>query len=101
MVDEEQFGPVLPVLRFSSVDDAVARANRSCYGLGASVWSADAERAHAVAERLEAGTVWINKHGDLAPDVPFGGAKQSGLGSELGQNALDEFTQLQVINAVA
>ena len=101
LVDEEQFGPVLPVLRFSSVDDAVARANRSCYGLGASVWSADAERAHAVAERLEAGTVWINKHGDLAPDVPFGGAKQSGLGSELGQNALDEFTQLQVINAVA
>ncbi len=100
LVDEEQFGPVLPVLRFSSVDDAVARANRSCYGLGASVWSANAERAHAVAERLEAGTVWINKHGDLAPDVPFGGAKQSGIGSELGLNALDEFTQLQVINAV-
>jgi acyl-CoA reductase-like NAD-dependent aldehyde dehydrogenase len=98
LVDEEQFGPVLPVIKYSDPEDALARANASPYGLGGSIWSADLNRAHALAERMDAGTVWINKHLDLAPHIPFGGAKQSGLGAELGEEGLAEFTQLQVIN---
>ena len=98
LVREEQFGPVLPVLRFDDVDDVVARANASEFGLGASVWGADVNRAYDVALRLEAGTVWINKHLDLPFDVPFRGAKQSGLGVELGLEGLKEYTQAKVIN---
>ena len=98
LVDEEQFGPVLPVISYSDPEDALARANASPWGLGGSIWSADLDRAYALAERMEAGTVWINKHADLAPNIPFGGAKQSGLGVELGEEGLAEFTQLQIIN---
>ncbi len=98
IVDEEQFGPVLPVIKFSDTEDALKRANASPWGLGGSVWSANAERAYGIAERMDSGTVWINQHADLAPNVPFGGAKQSGMGIELGEEGLAEFTQLQVIN---
>lgn len=98
LVDEEQFGPVLPVIRYSDYDDVVARANASPYGLGGSVWARDLDRAYAIAERLESGTIWINQHADLNPAFPFGGAKQSGLGTELGEEGLAEFTQLKVIN---
>ncbi len=99
LVDEEQFGPVLPVIKYSDPKDAVKRANASPYGLGASVWSSNPERAYEVAQQLEAGTVWINKHQDLAPHIPFGGAKSSGMGVEFGEEGLAEFTQLQIINA--
>ncbi len=99
LVDEEQFGPVLPVISYSDPEDALARANATPYGLGASVWSSDPARALKYAQRLEAGTVWINKHSELAAHIPFGGAKQSGLGVERGEEGLAEFTQLQVINA--
>jgi acyl-CoA reductase-like NAD-dependent aldehyde dehydrogenase len=98
LVDEEQFGPVLPVIKFSDAGDAVARANGTPYGLGGSVWSSDIGRAYALAEQMDSGTIWINQHSDLAPNIPFGGAKQSGLGVELGEEGLAEFTQLQVIN---
>jgi acyl-CoA reductase-like NAD-dependent aldehyde dehydrogenase len=98
LVDEEQFGPVLPVIRFSDPDDAAARANASPYGLGASVWSRDLDRAIGIASKLEAGTVWVNKHLDISPEIPFGGAKSSGIGSELGADGLREFTQRRVIN---
>ncbi|MEQ8268679.1 MAG: aldehyde dehydrogenase family protein [Parvibaculum sp.] len=98
LVDEEQFGPVLPVIKYSDADDAVARANASPYGLGGSIWSSDPARAYALAEKLDSGTVWINKHADLAPNIPFGGARMSGLGSELGEEGLAEFTQLKIIN---
>lgn len=98
LVDEEQFGPVLPVIKYSDPEDAVARANASPYGLGGSIWSADPERAHALADKLEAGTVWINKHAELDPAIPFGGAKMSGIGVELGVEGLKEFTQLKIIN---
>ena len=99
LVDEEQFGPVLPVIRFSDIDDAVRRANGTRYGLGASVWSRDMQRARAVADRLEAGTVWINKHAELLPTVPFGGSKQSGIGVEFAEEGLLEFTQLKIVNS--
>jgi aldehyde dehydrogenase (NAD+) len=92
IVVEEQFGPVLPLLAFREVDDAVARANASEYGLGASVWSGDPERAEAVADRLQAGTVWVNETQHLSPLGAFGGIKQSGLGVEGGSEGLLEFT---------
>ena len=98
LVREEQFGPVLPVLRYSDVDDAVTRANDTDFGLGGSVWSSNRDRAFEVAARINSGTVWVNKHLDLGPDTPFGGAKQSGLGAELGQEGLEEFTQATIIN---
>lgn len=101
LVDEEQFGPILPVLRFSDAEEAIDTSNRTDFGLGASVWSGDAARARELAGKIEAGTVWINKHADLAPHVPFGGAKASGTGVEFGQEGLHEFTQLQVISSDA
>jgi len=98
LVREEQFGPVLPVLRYSELDDAIARANSTEYGLGGTVWGADSKRAYAVAQRIASGTVWVNKHLELPPDIPFGGAKQSGFGTEMGQEGLEEFTQSKIIN---
>lgn len=101
VVDEEQFGPILPVLRYTDLEDAMERANASKYGLGASVWSSNPERATEIALQLEAGTVWINQHIDLHPGIPQAGAKQSGLGVEIGEEGLFEFTQVQVINRKA
>lgn len=98
LVDEEQFGPVLPVIKFESYDDVINEANNSPWGLGGSVWSGDLDKAYALAEQMESGTVWINKHAELDPGIPFGGAKQSGLGNELGEEGLEEFTQLKIIN---
>jgi acyl-CoA reductase-like NAD-dependent aldehyde dehydrogenase len=99
VVREEQFGPVLPVLRYSDINDAVARANSTEYGLGATVWSADPTRAYEVALKVSSGTIWINKHLELPADVPFSGAKQSGLGTEMGREGLLAFTQAKVIHA--
>lgn len=87
LVAEEQFGPVLPVLRYSDVDDAIARANSSEQGLGASLWG-DPDEAFTLAGRIESGTVWINQHGTLNPVVPFGGTKASGYGLEFGSHGL-------------
>lgn len=98
IVDEEQFGPILPVIKYKNVDDVIARANASPYGLGGSVWSSDADKAAKLALKLEAGTVWVNKHIDLDPTLPFAGAKQSGLGIEFAEEGLAEFTQVRVIN---
>ena len=98
LVQEEQFGPVLPVLKYSDLDDAIARANGSEYGLGGTVWGTDTTRAFEVAQRIASGTVWVNKHLELPPDIPFAGAKQSGFGTEMGQEGLEEFTQLRIIN---
>ena len=98
LVAEEQFSPIVPVLRYSDVDDAIARANDSDYGLGGTVWAKDLSRAFRVATRIETGTVWINKFLDVSPDISFGGAKQSGIGTELGQEGLEAFTQIRIIN---
>jgi acyl-CoA reductase-like NAD-dependent aldehyde dehydrogenase len=96
LVDEEQFGPVIPVIRYSDLDDAIARANASEQGLGASVWG-DPGEARRVAERIEAGTVWINQHGTLNPMVPFGGVKASGYGLEFGAHGLKAVAAPKVI----
>lgn len=98
LVDEEQFGPVMPVIKYSDPKDAVARANASIYGLGGSIWAKDSDKAWALAEDMESGSVWVNKHADLQPHLPFGGSKFSGIGSELGEEGLKEFTQVQVLN---
>lgn len=97
IVDEEQFGPILPIIRFDDAEDAVARANASENGLGGSVWSSDVARAASLAQRLECGTAWVNDHSTISPDIPFGGAKQSGIGVEFGQHGLDEYSQLQTV----
>jgi acyl-CoA reductase-like NAD-dependent aldehyde dehydrogenase len=98
LVTEEQFGPVLPIIRYEDLDQAVAMANALDVGLGASVWSNDREAALAVAARLEAGTVWINSHGGVHPMVPFGGVKKSGYGLEFGVEGLKAAAVPQVIN---
>ncbi|MGP9837973.1 aldehyde dehydrogenase family protein [Arthrobacter sp. 179] len=97
LVAEEQFGPALPIIRYSTIDEAVQMANGLDVGLGASVWSADPARAREVAARIEAGTVWINKHGAVDPRVPFGGVKQSGYGLEFGVAGLKALGVPQVI----
>jgi acyl-CoA reductase-like NAD-dependent aldehyde dehydrogenase len=97
IVDEEQFGPVLPLMAYRDVDEAVRRANATHYGLGASVWSADEERAQQVADQLETGNVWINTHAEQHPDAPFGGVKLSGLGRRNGAWSLQSFTEVETV----
>ncbi len=97
LVDEEQFGPALPIIRYSNVDEVIARANQNPAGLGGSVWSADAQKAKRYAMQLECGSVWINKHGTIQPNAPFGGVKQSGMGVEFGAEGLKEFTTIQTV----
>ena len=97
IVDEEQFGPALPIISYRDLDDAVERANATHFGLSGSVWSADPERGAEVAARLECGTAWVNAHLALAPHQPFGGAKWSGIGVENGPWGLYGFTELQVL----
>ncbi|MFV1441714.1 MULTISPECIES: aldehyde dehydrogenase family protein [unclassified Phaeobacter] len=97
LVDEEQFGPALPVIKFRDVEEAIAAANDSPNGLGGSVWSSDIAKARTVAARLECGSVWINKHGAIQPNAPFGGVKSSGLGVEFGEEGLAEYTDIQVV----
>lgn len=97
LVDEEQFGPALPIIRYTDVDDAVASANGLDVGLGASVWG-EREEARKVAARIQAGTVWINSHGGVHPMIPFGGHKSSGYGLEFGVEGLKSVAVPQIIN---
>lgn len=99
IVDEEQFGPAIPVIRFTDIDDVIAKANASQSGLGGSVWSSDIGNARAIAGRLECGSVWVNNHGAIRPDAPFGGVKQSGIGVEFAALGLAECTTVQVIHS--
>ncbi|WP_036234521.1 aldehyde dehydrogenase family protein [Marinobacterium litorale] len=98
LVDEEQFGPVLPVIRYSSVDEVIQRANDNVNGLGGSVWGRDLEQARKVAQQLECGTVWINNHAEVLPHCPFGGCKMSGIGVEFGEEGLLEYTTAQLVS---
>lgn len=98
IVDEEQFGPALPVVPYRDLEDAIRRANATHFGLGASIWCSDTERAAALAPSIEAGTVWINTHQSAVPGQPFGGLKWSGLGVEGGPWGLISFTEIQAIH---
>ncbi|SDF39684.1 Acyl-CoA reductase [Blastococcus fimeti] len=98
IVDEEQFGPALPVIAYRDLDDAIERANATTFGLGASVWATDTERGEAVARQLDAGSAWVNTHAALAPNLPFGGLKWSGVGVENGPWGYKGFTDMQLLN---
>jgi acyl-CoA reductase-like NAD-dependent aldehyde dehydrogenase len=98
LVDEEQFGTALPIIRYKDLGDALEQANRTHYGLGASVWTSDVRRGEELVQELESGTGWVNHHMDITPFAPFGGAKWSGLGYENGKWGYEEFTELQVVN---
>jgi len=95
---EEIFGPVLSVLKYADLDEAVEIANDNDFGLSAGVWGEDVETALAIAHRLEAGTVWINDWHAINVEYPFGGYKQSGSGRELGPDALDEYTEQKFVH---
>jgi acyl-CoA reductase-like NAD-dependent aldehyde dehydrogenase len=97
LVQEEPFGPILPVVSFSDVEDALEKANAVSVGLGGSVWSSDVAVAQKLASRLECGTAWVNNHAMIQPDAPFGGVKQSGVGVEFGRYGLVEYTNIQTL----
>ena len=97
LVAEEQFGPALPIIKYSDLDEVIERANDSENGLGGAVWSKNIEKAKEVALRMECGSVWINKHGAIQPNAPFGGVKKSGIGVEFGEEGLQEYTDVQVV----
>ena len=99
LVCEEQFGPALPFLPFTRIEDAIERANATHFGLSGSVWTRDVARGAAIAAELDCGTVWVNRHIALSPRAPFGGHKWSGIGYENGRWGLDAFCQIQVVNA--
>lgn len=98
IVAEEQFGPVLPFMPYTDLDDAIARANGTHFGLGASVWSSNIDKATEVASKIESGTAWVNQHLALTPLAPFGGSKWSGIGYIHGHWGIEGATELQVIN---
>lgn len=94
---EEPFGPILPVLKWKDEKDVIKRANASLMGLGASVWTKDLERGERIARQLEAGSVWVNSHFELAPNVPFGGYKWSGIGVDWGVEGLKGWCNPQTV----
>lgn len=97
LVDEEPFGPILPIIKYSDIEEVISRANSNDAGLGGSIWSSDTKRATELAVRLECGTAWVNDHGAIQPDAPFGGVKQSGFGVEFGRYGLEEYTSIQTL----
>jgi acyl-CoA reductase-like NAD-dependent aldehyde dehydrogenase len=97
LVDEEQFGPALPIIRYANIDEVIERANDNPNGLGGSVWSRDVRKAKDIALQLQCGTAWINKHSPLQPNAPFGGVKGSGFGVEFGEEGIFENTDIQVV----
>ena len=98
LVTEEQFGPIVPILKFSELEDAIRRANDTRFGLSGSVWTTDSERGKAVAKQLEVGTAWVNQHRAISAYVPFGGAKESGLGRQHSTLGLKSYMEPQVIS---
>ncbi|MGB9941156.1 aldehyde dehydrogenase family protein [Methanosarcina sp.] len=97
LLKEEVFGPVLPVVRVKTLDEAIEKANNTCYGLGASIWTKNIDRARIGSEELNAGIIWLNQHLKVAPEVPFGGIGESGIGRENGPDALSEYLDLKTV----
>ncbi|WP_041565042.1 aldehyde dehydrogenase family protein, partial [Novosphingobium pentaromativorans] len=97
LVQEEQFGPALPIVKYSDIEQALVWANDNPNGLGGSIWSSDSDVANELALRLEAGTIWINRHGLIQPNAPFGGIKQSGVGVEFGIEGLNQNMNIKTV----
>ncbi len=97
LIVEEPFGPVVPLVKYKDINQAIEMANNSESGLGGSIWADDASEAVKYASRLECGTVWVNEHGAIQPNAPFGGIKQSGFGVEFGTYGLEEYTSIQTV----
>ena len=97
VITEETFGPVLPILRVASLEEAIEKANKSEYGLGSSIWTRDLEKATEASERIEAGYTWVNSAPVIFDELPFGGVKQSGLGKEHGSEALDYYMETKSV----
>jgi aldehyde dehydrogenase (NAD+) len=98
VAQEEIFGPVLVVIRYKNIDDAIRIANDSIYGLGGAVWSRDTDKAMAVAKQVKTGTMWVNDYHLLSVAAPFGGYKQSGIGREFGIEGMLEYMQMKHIH---
>jgi aldehyde dehydrogenase (NAD+) len=94
---EEIFGPVLSIIKFRDINEVIDRANRSIYGLAAAVWTRDISKAHTIANNVRAGTVWVNCYDVFDAAAPFGGFKQSGIGRELGEYGLQQYTEVKTI----
>jgi aldehyde dehydrogenase (NAD+) len=94
---EEIFGPVMTIIKFKDLDEVVERANRTMYGLAAAVWTRDIGKAHAIANSVRAGTVWVNCYDVFDAAAPFGGFKQSGIGRELGEYGLQQYTEVKTV----
>lgn len=101
LIDEEQFGPVLPVMKFKDIQDVIEQANACQFGLGGSVWTKDLELGQQIADQLETGTVWINRHAQMSPNAPFCGWKMSGLGHAFAMSGLLQFTKKQAVHISA
>jgi len=97
IAQEEIFGPVMSILKFKDIDEVVQRANKNIYGLAAAVWTKDITKAHAIADGVRAGTVWVNCYDVFDAAAPFGGFKQSGIGRELGEYGLANYTEVKTV----
>jgi aldehyde dehydrogenase (NAD+) len=97
IAEEEIFGPVMSIIPFKGVEEVITRANRTAYGLAAAVWTRDIKKAHAIADNVRAGTVWVNCYNVLDSRAPFGGFKQSGIGRELGEYGLQQYTEVKTV----
>ena len=97
IAEEEIFGPVLSIIKFKDLEDVVERANKTMYGLAAGVWTRDIGKAHAIANSVRAGTVWVNCYDVFDAAAPFGGFKQSGIGRELGEYGLQQYTESKTV----
>jgi aldehyde dehydrogenase (NAD+) len=97
IAEEEIFGPVMSIIRFNDIEEVIERSNRTSYGLAAAVWTRDIGKAHAIANNVRAGTVWVNCYDVFEPGAPFGGFKQSGMGRELGEYGLQQYTEIKTV----
>jgi aldehyde dehydrogenase (NAD+) len=97
IAEDEIFGPVMSIIKFKDIEEVVERANNTAYGLAAGVWTRDITKVHAIADNVRAGTVWVNCYDVFDAAAPFGGFKQSGIGREMGEYGLQQYTEVKTV----